>query len=223
MIIESTNIIEGVNAKFFSRHVKEHHIKEDINLIISNITKKNGVWLDIGCGMGNLLKEIQKSTINNSLLGLEPSKQMIKLARGKTKKRIVFIRGVGEALPFKNDTIDLIILSFVLHHIKKKDALFKEINRVARKKCELIILDRISAYHLFKFLFPFLWKFVYEKSYQWREEVPHVPSQRDVCFLLLSNKFLIRKIMTISYSFKRNLKDSMFPRTLIISEKVDKK
>lgn len=77
--------------------------------------------LDVGCGTGRFT--LQLSTIGRALFcGLEPSIEMLRQAVAKDKSRsILWIRGDGQQLPFRDSVFDCVYMTMVLHHIDNKE------------------------------------------------------------------------------------------------------
>ncbi len=98
--------------------------------------------LDIGCGYGRTLEELQKSGYNN-LIGIDFSKEMIKLA--KTKNPSIDFRPTnGSILDFPDNSIDSVILLAVLTCIPDKDnqkQLIGEVHRVLKTEGIIYIND----------------------------------------------------------------------------------
>jgi ubiquinone/menaquinone biosynthesis C-methylase UbiE len=89
--------------------------------------------LDVGCGTGRFPVKLSSMT-KCSLFGLEPSQEMLKEALLKEgSRRILWIKGDGQRLPFPNEIFDCVYMTFVLQHIEKKDLALQEIYRVLKK------------------------------------------------------------------------------------------
>ena len=95
--------------------------------------------LDVGCGTGRFPLSI--STVKNPMFcALEPSIEMLKQALAKDKsKRISWVRGDGQRLPFQSGLFDCVYMTAVIHHIENKEKALREIYRVLkiRGKCVL--------------------------------------------------------------------------------------
>lgn len=110
--------------------------------IYKKYVKKDDRILDIGCGYGRTLEELQNAGYNN-LIGIDFSKEMIKLA--KTKNPSIDFRPTnGSILDFPDDSIDSVILLAVLTCIPDKDnqkQLIGEVHRVLKKEGIIYIND----------------------------------------------------------------------------------
>lgn len=100
----------------------------------------NSMVLDVGCGTGRFPINLSSMT-KCSLFGLEPSPEMLREAFLKDcSRRIVWIQGDGQKLPFPNEIFDCVYMTFVLHHIEMKDLALHEIYRVLKKGGRCVIL-----------------------------------------------------------------------------------
>ena len=108
--------------------------------------------LDVGCGSGEMLKEITDLLLNkkNKIInatGLEPSKDASKILKRKYRdnKNLSFINSYAHALPFDDNSFDLVYAWSVLHWIDRNNYLqsIGEMIRVTKKY--LVIMDFYSG------------------------------------------------------------------------------
>lgn len=93
--------------------------------------------LDIGGGTGKLADYISKDC--KAVYVLDESKGMLSKVKANTK--VVPILGDGLDTGLAGNSIDVVIMSDVLHHIKNQKGLIGEIYRILRDGGKLIILD----------------------------------------------------------------------------------
>jgi ubiquinone/menaquinone biosynthesis C-methylase UbiE len=96
---------------------------------------KDGNILEIGCGVGSLISALEDK--NRKVIGIDPSKTAIKMAKQKIKKmnlkNIFVVVGLGEKISFSNDFFDSVICTDVLEHIKEDLDLLIELRRILKK------------------------------------------------------------------------------------------
>lgn len=109
--------------------------------IIETAQVKDGdVVLDVGCGIGTLIKGLKQKAANVKAYGIDISPQMIE----ECKKRyldINFAVSSGEQLNFEDNSVDLVTICCVLHHLHNPHNFFKEIYRILKPNGVLIIND----------------------------------------------------------------------------------
>jgi ubiquinone/menaquinone biosynthesis C-methylase UbiE len=89
--------------------------------------------LDVGCGTGI-------SSMLGNVVGIDPSRKMLAHAG------FPVVEGVAEALPFKNNSFDVVISVTALHHCANVQKALHEILRVAKKMAVLSILKKSKNY-----------------------------------------------------------------------------
>ncbi len=105
--------------------------------------RTNSRILDVGCGTGNLLLEINKRQKGLNLYGVDLSQKMISIAKAKMAnfKNVAFLTGNGNLLPFANDYFDAVICANSLHHHPNPNRSLLEMSRVLKRGGQLIIVD----------------------------------------------------------------------------------
>ena len=113
--------------------------------IANDIVEKmgNGTILDLGSGTGYLSIEIARRAPNLQVYGIDLSRQMVKIAgrhaKGVDNARFVF--GNAAKLPFKDNSIDLVVSTGASHHWKTPRMVFDECYRVLKTGNEAWIYD----------------------------------------------------------------------------------
>ena len=99
----------------------------------------NSKVLDLGCADG-LNTSILLERGVKKIIGIDISRDLIKLAR-KNNPQAKFYVGSAEALPFKANQFDVVLVDSVFHHLLKYDKPIKEIKRVLVKGGKLCFIE----------------------------------------------------------------------------------
>lgn len=127
--------IAPIYALFFGSQVKYYRnvlyrIKEYVD-----ITQYKKI-LDLGCGTGALCYVLHE--LGLEVIGVDASSGMLKQARKKLGNTSVQLLEIdpAEALPFKDNSFDLAISSYVVHGLKtnERERLYKELCKVSKGK-----------------------------------------------------------------------------------------
>jgi demethylmenaquinone methyltransferase/2-methoxy-6-polyprenyl-1,4-benzoquinol methylase/phosphoethanolamine N-methyltransferase len=103
--------------------------------------------LDIGCGTGGVTIPAKlRVGVNGSATGIDPSPEMIAVARRKAKRaevEIDFRIGMIESLPFPNGSFDAVTSSLMMHHLPRHLQVqgLAEIHRVLKPGGPILIAD----------------------------------------------------------------------------------
>jgi 2-polyprenyl-6-hydroxyphenyl methylase / 3-demethylubiquinone-9 3-methyltransferase len=89
--------------------------------------------LDVGCGGGLLAEEFAR--LNFAVVGVDPSEKSLAVARAHAagqRLAIAYYCATGEALPFGNNTFDVVYCCDVLEHVNDVGQVIGETARVLR-------------------------------------------------------------------------------------------
>jgi len=90
--------------------------------------------LDVGCGTG------LSSDFGCFVVGVDPSIELIKLNPNKK------VRGVGEKLPFKDNSFDFVVSLTAIHNFTDYESAIMEMARVSRHYIIIGLLKRAKGY-----------------------------------------------------------------------------
>jgi demethylmenaquinone methyltransferase/2-methoxy-6-polyprenyl-1,4-benzoquinol methylase len=108
---------------------------------LKKVGKQKGIALELGSGPGNFTK-LLKPNIEGTLICLDYSERMLSVAQDRIKLTdISFIRGVFEALPFREDTISFIGSAYALRDSSDKIKALQEVGRILRRGSRLLVID----------------------------------------------------------------------------------
>ncbi len=102
-------------------------------LLTSHVRDSISRALDLGCGAGRFTT-LLADTFNCSVIGVEPAAAMSKIAKQTLQSyaTIEVRTGQAEALPLKDDAVDLVFMSQVYHHLERPLRALQEARRVLR-------------------------------------------------------------------------------------------
>lgn len=139
--------IEGVLIKSFPKAVNNYLHRWMLDQIKKLIPDTEVKILDLGCGYGRLSEPILKEFPKTKIYGLDISSRYVQLYNRKLAPRGKAIRGDLRALPFKDNSFDLVIVAVSLMYLTKKsdqEKAIREILRVLKKKGKFILIERNS-------------------------------------------------------------------------------
>lgn len=112
------------------------HILETI------VTRSSGVVLEFGVGTGNLTKKLVDA--NLEVLGVEPSKKMLAIAKQKLPD-VTIEEGHFLDFPFMDQKVDTIVSSYAFHHLTdlEKEEAIQLYEKLLNKDGKIVFGDTI--------------------------------------------------------------------------------
>lgn len=102
--------------------------------------------LDIGCGTGSLLQAISQKHPSVNLIGLDISREMLKVACNKQIHRCTLISGKSQYLPFHSHSFEVVVSCNAFHYWRNPEACLREIARVLKPQGRIVITDWCDDY-----------------------------------------------------------------------------
>ncbi len=99
--------------------------------------------LDAGCGTGNLIQSMIKSSVSISIVGIDFDRAMLERARAKigVNGRVTLRKGsLDHPLPFANEEFDGIACVNVLYALADPSHFMKECRRVLKAKGKMVLV-----------------------------------------------------------------------------------
>ncbi len=97
--------------------------------------------LDVGCGTGALLAELDRRQPRARLAGIDPVPEMLAVARRRLPEACDLREGCAERLPWDVAAFDLVVSANALHYMDDPEAAIREMARVVRPGGHLILTD----------------------------------------------------------------------------------
>jgi len=106
--------------------------RREINQVFLQDIPKNASFLEVGCNVGNQLLQLQELGYRN-LSGVEIQSYAAEIAKSRVKN-VAIRQGSALALPYGNDSFDVVFTSGVLIHVAPEDLAraMEEIHRCAK-------------------------------------------------------------------------------------------
>lgn len=116
--------------------------KDDYPYISEELAKEDYQdLLDCGCGTGPMISLLYEKDSTKNYTGLDITPKMIEVGKSKNLKGVKWIVGDCEALPFEDNSFDVIICSNSFHHYPNPQRFFDSAKRVLRSGGRLILQD----------------------------------------------------------------------------------
>ena len=121
---DNVKTFDEERSKYLFQRYK-HKVETDfLKKALKEIKKNRIKVLDVGCGTGRMLPEVFSTEKDVIYYGLDTSREMIQILKGKAKESKRFIKVfISDAtnIPFKDDFFDITFSFHLLWHIEKSD------------------------------------------------------------------------------------------------------
>ena len=108
---------------------------DELEAIVRGHVTSSSRVLDLGCGRGGVVELFWRDV--KIAAGLDPDPSSLSEHRSHG---MPVIRGVGERLPFVDESFDLIVCLWVLEHMREPATVFGEVRRVLRRGGHFVFL-----------------------------------------------------------------------------------
>ena len=148
MNYDETNIPEHYNC---ARDHGPAFLAQWMNVVASHVEgMRIGKVLDLGCGTGRFSQGLAER-FGADVIGLDPSRKMLHQAMiNRSVRRVCYAIGTGEAIPLRDESVDLIFISMAFHHFNDPPAVAHECQRVLRQDGRLCLrtgsAEKIAEY-----------------------------------------------------------------------------
>jgi ubiquinone/menaquinone biosynthesis C-methylase UbiE len=111
--------------------------------------------LDLGCGTGRFTEAL-RVRFDAKVIGIDPAEKMLAQARSKQPDgRVQYEHGRAESIPLPDNSVDLIFISMIFHHLADPALAARECRRVLRNGGIVFVRtgtrERISTYPYYDF------------------------------------------------------------------------
>lgn len=170
MLISSKSSIQELKARVFhdldpydiypSTNNPLDNIYGEFPLKIINEANRKKIIVDVGCGAGKYVRIF--NNMNCKVLGIDQSLNSLKLVKKQASKAIL-INASNLALPLKNNSVNLVISTGVIHHTGNIKKSFSELIRilVPHGKLYLAVYRKWTGYYFVYSSIGWIMRYVY--------------------------------------------------------------
>jgi ubiquinone/menaquinone biosynthesis C-methylase UbiE len=140
--------IKGFAARFYAFATKRVSLLRDFQRKVADDVLKeveSGTVLDVGTGPGHLLIEIASGNPSLEVVGLDVSRDMVRIARtnasGADAEKVELLLGDVAEIGMRNESVDLAVATLSFHHWANPDKAFEELPRVLKGGAEVWIYE----------------------------------------------------------------------------------
>lgn len=108
------------------------------DILAEYLNEKPKTVIDLGCGTG--LSTVIWSNKCNNVIGIEPSEDMLSIAKSKTADNISFTKAYSDNTTLPDNSTDIVICSQSFHWMNPTDTL-KEVNRILKPNGVFATID----------------------------------------------------------------------------------
>lgn len=178
------------------RTYSEEFNKFDIEMLFDTLLREFGRFpqnkqvLDVGCGIGRILKF--HANFSNNIFGVDFSKNMLNICKNNVSSAKL-VNGDACNLPFKDECFDVVSAFVVLQHIiddKKRQTAISEMIRVIKPNGMIIINEEIlKSFEVRKKICK-----LFGHDFKEQEHIRHW-DEEDIYLLLKNNNIIIKQLI----------------------------
>jgi SAM-dependent methyltransferase len=121
----------------------EHHRALEIISGFINAAGATSI-LDVGTGTGRAVRLLAERHPDTEVMGIDPSPELMEIAVSQGVPSSALKVGRGEALPFPDQSFDVVCELGVLHHVADPAAVIIEMQRLARRAIFMSDINRFG-------------------------------------------------------------------------------
>tara|TARA_B100000242_G_C42981112_1_gene455395 strand:+ start:201 stop:1127 length:927 start_codon:yes stop_codon:yes gene_type:complete len=132
-------------------HTKEYMTYLDKQFLNLFENHKINILAELCCGTGEAVKMLKKHY--DYAVGIDVSEKMLSFAYDKkNKKNIQFIQADALRTPFKDNTLDTVVVLGGIHHLNDRQKFFTEISRILKPKGSFFWREPVDDFFLWRYI-----------------------------------------------------------------------
>jgi ArsR family transcriptional regulator len=110
---------------------------------LASLLRPGLIIADVGCGTGAFAGML--SPVAKKLVAIDREPTMLEAARTRLGEipNVEFVLGEAERLPLEDQSVDLVVLGLVLHHLEHPERALREVSRVLLPGGRVLIVDML--------------------------------------------------------------------------------
>ena len=130
---ENSKAAFNQQAATYDKDIKGQHARSLYTVLLEKLSPiPFQSALDLGCGTGEMLKLILQEDVGKELYGIDLSEKMLHVAKSKLPEQVKLLLGDSEALPFPDNTFDVVYCNDSFHHYPAPMNVLREVHRVLK-------------------------------------------------------------------------------------------
>jgi ubiquinone/menaquinone biosynthesis C-methylase UbiE len=129
--------------------MREGRFRAEMRERVEDALPRGGIVLDIGCDTGTFAIVLARRRPDARVIGIDGDAEILARAKAKPDAAAVeWQEGLAGELPFADESVDVVTMSLVLHHLlpgQKREAGFREVERYDRLRTAFGSLDLLAA------------------------------------------------------------------------------
>ena len=123
--------------------------------LVSEMKEGEGLHvLDLATGTGDIAELVSKRSNVTSVIGVDPSKGMLEVARSRNvSKNVRYEIGDAQHLDYDDQSFDRILMSFGIRNVPNTEKALKEIKRILKPRGEALGIFTAEQFYCPFFLF----------------------------------------------------------------------
>lgn len=137
----------------YSSAAAQKHLEALDNVFVDHVLSLSapenplsGLWLDVGCGPGNIALKLARRRPRGLVVGIDCSRNMVKAALRAAREsglesKTFFQQGDADQIPFADGAFDMVFSNSVLHHLSNPGKTLEEMLRVVKPEGMVVVRD----------------------------------------------------------------------------------
>lgn len=141
--IKSVEMFNKTAERYYDTY-NGRHAKKVTALVyqsLEEIMQESGALLDVGCGTGSLIRQLENRYKRWKFFGIDLSEKMLGICERYKSDRQCFFKASSEKIPFDEKTFKVVTCTDSFHHYVNPQKAMEEMYRVLEKDGHLVMSE----------------------------------------------------------------------------------